>query len=241
MGNETIFRRYEKKYLLSGDQYAEFIAQASEKLQADDYGKYTIYNLYFDTPDYRLIRASLEKPIYKEKLRLRSYTIPNAGSTVFVELKKKYKGIVYKRRVPMTYKQAYYYLMRNIEPFEDNQILSELDWFKSFYKPVPTVNLSYEREAYKGNDDEGFLRITFDKNILWRSDNLDLTKGAFGKSLLEDDERLMEIKTDGAIPLWVCHLLDDVGSFPVSFSKYGSCYQNMMAKTIKSKGVIYCA
>lgn len=240
MGSKSIFERYEKKYLLNEEQYKDILAAASPYLLKDEYGKYTIFNIYFDTPDFQLIRASLEKPIYKEKLRLRSYGVPSADTTVFVELKKKYKGVVYKRRAAMTYKQSYYYLMKNRLPYEDNQILKEIDWFRAFYNPQPAVNLSYEREAYKGLDDET-LRITFDANILWRRRNLDLTNGAYGSAVLEDGARLMEIKTSGAMPLWLCRALNETEAFPTSFSKYGACYTQMLAEQTAKKGVIYCA
>lgn len=240
MGSENIFVRYEKKYLLSEEQYREIVAAAKPHLSKDRYGNYTIYNIYFDTPDFRLIQASLEKPIYKEKLRLRSYYVPSADSKVFVELKKKYKGVVYKRRVAMSYKESYYYLMKGCSPNKDNQILKEIDWFKSFYNPQPAVNLSYKREAYKGLDDDA-LRITFDTDILWRKSNLDLSNGAYGSAVLGDKQRLMEIKTKGAMPLWLSGILNEANAFPVSFSKYGACYLQMLAAQTAKKGVIFCA
>lgn len=240
MGGASVFKRFEKKYLLSKEQYGELMNATAARLKSDDYGEYTIYNIYFDTPDFRLIRASIEKPVYKEKLRLRSYAVPTATSEVFVELKKKYKGVVYKRRVPMSYREAYYYLMKDVHPFEDNQILKEIDWFKSFYHPQPAVTLSYRREAFKGLEDPT-LRMTFDTDILWRRNSLDLKNGAYGSPILGEGVRLMELKTSDAIPLWLCHILNGIEAFPTSFSKYGTCYTNMISENRTQKGVFYCA
>ncbi|MEA4910994.1 MAG: polyphosphate polymerase domain-containing protein [Oscillospiraceae bacterium] len=235
-----IFERYESKYLLDARAYSTLMRGMREHITPEQYGRYTIYNLYFDTPNFRLVRQSLDKPIYKEKLRLRSYTLPKADSEVFVELKKKYDGVVYKRRVQMSYKQAYEYLMLGKNPDPDAQILREIDWFKSFYPMRPAVNLSYAREAFAGKEDDA-LRITFDSDILWRSTNVDLSKGAFGEQLLEPGMRLMELKTPGAIPLWLCRLLDAAQIYPTSFSKYGSSYLRMLQSEEKIKDVFTCA
>ena len=132
-------------------------------MKMDNYGEHTICNLYFDTDDYELIYSSIEKPVYKEKLRLRSYGVPEKNSKVFLELKKKYQGIVYKRRVEMTFQEAINYLSQGIHPDCDSQILKEIDYFKNFYHPVPKVIIAYDRIAYAGIEDKE-LRITFDKN-----------------------------------------------------------------------------
>ncbi|MEA5051411.1 MAG: polyphosphate polymerase domain-containing protein [Oscillospiraceae bacterium] len=236
---ENVFERYEKKYLLDARQYEEVARGVAAHMAADVFSNYEIYNLYFDTPDFRLVRNSIEKPVYKEKLRLRCYELPKQDTTVFVELKKKYREIVYKRRVPMTYKQAYAYLMLDKNPDPANQILREIDWFKRFYTLRPAVNLSYHRDAFVGIGDPS-LRVTFDRDIVWRDENIDVARGAYGEQLLDAGERLMELKTAGAIPLWLCAILNDVGAFPTSFSKYGSSYTCMLQEE-KLKEVFTCA
>nr|WP_315989023.1 polyphosphate polymerase domain-containing protein [Desulforamulus aquiferis] len=188
-------------------------------------GSHTICNIYLDTPDYRLIRASIEKPVYKEKIRLRSYGVPGKEDTVFVELKKKYNGIVYKRRVPMTLREAELYLLQGKQPLTNCQILKEINWVLGFYKPIPKVYIAYERIAICGKENKD-LRITFDTNIRWRESVLDLSKGAWGNTLLGEGHHLMEIKIPGAIPLWLSQRLTKLEIFPTSYSKYGNCYKN---------------
>ena len=102
MEYQNVFKRYEIKYLISQEQKRIVLEAMEQKMALDKYGRTTIRNIYFDTDSYRLIRRSIEKPAYKEKLRIRSYCKAQPNSTVFVELKKKYKSVVYKRRVPMT-------------------------------------------------------------------------------------------------------------------------------------------
>ena len=96
---QSCFERYEKKYFLTPAGQKALLQTIAPYIKMDFYGKYTICNLYYDTPDWRLIRASLAKPVYKEKLRVRSYGVPAPDGKVFAELKKKYKGVVYKRRI----------------------------------------------------------------------------------------------------------------------------------------------
>lgn len=246
MGKEaSIFKRYEVKYLLEEEQYKEFRERTQQYLTEDSYGETAVCNCYFDTPDYRLIRNSLEKPIYKEKLRLRSYGTPEqADKQVFLELKKKYRGVVYKRRECMTYGEAEAYVLQGVTPKQDSQILREIDWAMHYYGSlIPTMYLSYQRIAlferqpengaeameacgtHTGNLD---LRITFDREILWRTKQLRLQDGIFGNALLEPGQRIMEVKTPGAIPRWFADVLDEMKLFPISFSKYGRAYQLSM-------------
>lgn len=222
------FKRYEKKYLLSEKKYRQLRERLQDKLSVDAYGKTTICNIYFDTPNYRLVRASLEKPVYKEKLRLRSYGTPKEGNTVFVEVKKKYKGVVYKRREKFELTQAESYLYNREPAVIRTQITGEIDWFLTFYKElVPAMYISYERVAMYGIDDSE-VRVTFDSNILWREEELWLESGVYGNPLLPEGCRLMEIKIPGAMPLWLSHILDELEIYPVSFSKYGKGYQQMV-------------
>lgn len=223
-GYQGTFKRVEMKYLLNETKYRLLIELMQDKMKVDDYGKVTICNIYHDTPDHRLIRTSLEKPIYKEKLRLRSYGTPREGDTVFVELKKKYKGIVYKRREKMELVEAEHYLCDKQYPMKATQITKEIDWFMRSYKNLePAMYISYDRIAMYGIENPE-LRVTFDSNIIWREEELFLECGVWGNQILKENQLLMEIKIPGSMPLWLAHLLDQLQIYPTSFSKYGKAY-----------------
>ena len=174
MSFQTVFKRYELKYILSSEQKARVLEAIEPYMMLDKYGRTTIRNIYFDTPSYRLIRRSIEKPIYKEKLRIRSYRKADADSTVFVELKKKYKHVVYKRRLPLLEHEALEWVCGEERCHERSQIAAEIDYFIKYYGELhPSVFLTYEREAYycrAGGD----FRVTFDDNILCRTNNISL-------------------------------------------------------------------
>lgn len=235
MASKFVFARREKKYLLDQAQYDALIQTLADYMNVDAYGKYTICSIYLDTPDYALIRASLAKPSYKEKLRLRSYGVPAEEDTVFLELKKKCGGTVYKRRASMPLADARQYLQGTETP-EDSQIMRELDWSLRRYQPEPRVFIAYEREAYQGIDDPE-LRITFDTGLRWRRDHLSLEEGAWGNPLVADGQVLMEIKTLNAMPLWLSRRLTALKIFPTSFSKYGTCYKEHLADPTPQRGV----
>ncbi len=222
-----VFKRKEKKYLLSEKDYNAFISRAQEYLVKDSYGEYTICNIYYDTQDYSLIRRSIEKPQYKEKLRLRSYGVPSYEDKVFLEIKKKYKGIVYKRRSALSLREAEAYMNEGILPSQENQIFREIEYFVSFYRPQAKIFLAYDRTAFAGAEDSG-LRITFDRNIRSREYDLSLSAGDYGECLLEKGQCLMEIKGGGGMPVGLARILSDMQIFPVSFSKYGNVYKNML-------------
>lgn len=218
------FKRYEKKYLLTAEQYAALWQRLEPWLEPDEYPSSTVCSVYYDSDDYRLIRHSVEGPVYKEKLRLRSYNIPVDGDQVFIELKKKYKGIVYKRRVAMDAERAVQWLSGERPPEEDSQMIREIDFFLRSYRPVPKAHIACDRTAWRAKEDAE-LRITFDKDIRWRQTELDLRAGSRGEPLLPDGQVLMEIKIPEAAPLWLAHMLSELSLFPVSFSKYGVCYK----------------
>ena len=227
MAYQAVFKRYELKYLLTMEQRQQVLAAMEPYMQRDQYGRTTIRNLYFDTDSYRLIRHSIEKPAYKEKLRIRSYRQANAESPVFVELKKKYQSVVYKRRLEMTQEQALQWVCGGAAA-PDSQIGAEIAYFLKFYQSLhPVVFLSYEREAYycrQGGD----FRVTFDENILARRDGLSLELPADGTLLLEEGLCLMEIKTSGGVPLWMTQVLSREKIYKTSFSKYGTAYEKMI-------------
>ena len=217
------FKRYEKKYPLTPAQYDAVRKGMEAYMKPDEYSRYTICNVYYDTADFQLIRTSLEKPVYKEKLRVRSYGVASDDGRVFVELKKKYDGVVYKRRVVMSAADAVAYLDGR-EPGGDTQIHREIDWFMNCYRPVPKVFVAYDREAYAGSENPD-LRVTFDTNLRGRTERVDLRDGDDGRPILPDGQILMEIKIPGAAPLWLARLLSENRVFSASFSKYGAYYQ----------------
>jgi len=240
---QCCFQRYEKKYLLTRAQYDAVRAGMAPHMKADEHPRYTICSVYYDTDDYSLIRASLEKPVYKEKLRVRSYGVPGEHDRVFVELKKKFDGVVYKRRTVMEAAEAARYL-HGVSPAHDCQIQWEIDWFLRFYAPQPKVFIAYDREAY-ASADNGELRITFDTRLRARGTDVDLRKGDHGEPLLPDGLYLMEVKIPGAAPLWLAQLLSENGIFPTSFSKYGTYYKTRVlgqsGTTDHMKEVLFCA
>ena len=223
---QCCFRRYEKKYLLTRGQYERMLRGMAQYVRPDEYGRYTICSVYYDTDDFSLIRASLEKPVYKEKLRVRSYGVPGEHDRVFVELKKKYDGVVYKRRTVMEAAEAARYLS-GVGEAHDCQIRREIDFFLQSYLPKPKVFIAYDREAYAGRENSE-LRITFDTNLRARDTDVDLRRGDHGTPLLPEDAVLMEIKIPGAAPLWLAGLLSGNKIFPTSFSKYVTYYKNFV-------------
>lgn len=228
MAFQTVFQRYELKYMLTLDQKQRILAAMEPHMQPDPYGRTTIRNLYYDTDTYLLIRRSIEKPKYKEKLRIRSYAKADAESTVFAELKKKYKGVVFKRRISLPYQEAFQWLSREKHPEKQTQITKEIDYFLNYYGTLhPTVFLSYEREAYYARDNSDF-RITFDDTVLCRQTDLSLESEIGGIPILPDGKVLMEIKCSGGIPLWMVQVLSEEGIYKTSFSKYGTAYRTLI-------------
>ena len=223
MAIQTVFERHELKFVITQKQQEKLLSLFSDKLKGDEYGKSLIRNIYFDTPTYLLIRNSLDKPTYKEKIRLRGYGKMTESSVAFLEIKKKYKGVVYKRRIKLTEKDAMAY-MTECEKLPDSQISREIDYFVSYYENLaPRVALFYEREAYYSKDDDT-LRITFDKNIQYRFDDLSLLSDAKGTKILDDGQVLMEVKTSYSLPLWLTSFLSENKIYKRSFSKYGYAY-----------------
>lgn len=228
MAYKNVFRRFELKYMITTEQKEVILSAMEPYMQPDKYPKSTVRNIYFDTDTYRLIRRSIEKPAYKEKLRMRSYIKADSESTVFVELKKKYDHIVYKRRLSLSEKDAVGWICRG-EPIGTKcQISDEIDYFMFYYETLhPTVFLSYEREAFTARD-KSDLRITFDENILCRTDELILESEVYGELILPEGQVLMEIKTSDAMPLWLAHLLSENRIYRTSFSKYGTAYEKII-------------
>ena len=223
METTYIFQRIERKYLLDEVTKKRLLQRAKDLLILDAYGKSTICSLYLDTPEHRIIRSSIDAGAYKEKLRLRSYGTPTEGATVYLELKKKYQGVVYKRRVSLPLCAAKAYLSGK-RPAGDGQIWREIDYAMGFYGwPAPAMLISYEREAYTWAEDPTF-RVTFDSAPRARNVDLLLEKGSAGWPLLPIGTQLMEVKSSGAMPLAFSRLLNELSIRPTSFSNYGTAY-----------------
>lgn len=234
----NVFNRYEIKFLLSPYQRKMVENEIIRHMIPDSHGESTICNIYYDTPDFRLIRHSLEKPVYKEKLRLRCYGRIDSKGTAFIELKKKYKGIVYKRRLTAEYDSAVLYLQGDKKAISDSQIKRELDYFTEYYgNLMPAVYLCYDRTAYFDSKDSN-IRLTLDRNIRYRKEDLDLTTPPGGKDILKPGESLMEIKVSGAIPLWLCEILTKYQIKRVSFSKYGRAYEDILRQSFIKKATV---
>lgn len=227
MNIQTTFKRYEIKYILTKQQKEELMGLLLEHMVPDPFGDATIRNIYFDTDTYRLARRSIEKPVYKEKLRIRSYRQVSSEDMVFVELKKKYQSVVYKRRLALSEEEAMEWMNGGICPV-DGQIASEIDYFYNYYETLhPVVFISYDRQAFYSESNPEF-RISFDENIMSRQEDLSLAMESGGMRLLDSDNVMMEIKTSGGIPLWLTHFLTEKKLYKTSFSKYGTAYREQI-------------
>lgn len=237
MAIET-FNRYETKFLLNRIQFEAMKKALADKVVPDAYNVddkcYTICNIYYDTDDSALIRTSLSKPAYKEKLRLRSYGVPKPGTPVFLEIKKKYASIVNKRRTKIGIKAAEMLTEHKLMPpkvdYMNAQVLDELFYFVNVYDVSPKVFIAYDRQAYTGIEDKE-LRITFDTNIRTRRYDLSLLSGDYGTQLLNEGVWLMEIKCGGAMPMWLTGILSANKIYKTSFSKYGTEYKQFIQGT----------
>lgn len=233
MTYQMTFKRCELKYLLNRTEKEQILLTMEPHMKRDHYGRTVIRNIYFDTDTFRLTRRSLEKPVYKEKLRIRSYKPADRTDPVFVELKKKYKSVVYKRRFQLPEEEVMKSFRTGAPLPIQSQIGDEIQYFREYYERLhPSVFLSYEREAYYALDGSDF-RVTFDENILFRTNNFSLGSEIYGIPLLKEDQTLMEIKTSGGIPLWMSTVFTKHHLYKSSFSKYGTAYQRMMAETIQ--------
>ena len=226
MADIMIFKRYEKKYRLNAEEYTKFMSYICDNLVPDKYGINTLCSLYLDTPDYRLIRDSINAVSYKEKLRLRSYGVPSEDKKIFFEIKKKYKGVVYKRRVSMPKGDVFQYI-ENGHPPIDSQIMREIDYLMKFYNhPKPSVCILCEREAYFLRENNE-VRLTFDKNLRYRFGFPNADNISDGTPIVNEGEYIMEIKTPGAMPLWLAHALSECKIYPTRFSKYAHAYYDI--------------
>ena len=227
----VVMKRYEMKYILSPEQTAFLKEKLVGHMELDKYGLTSIASLYYDTPDYRLIRTSIEKPPVKEKIRLRSYGIATDTSPVFLELKRKTEKIVYKRRVSSTIPNVEAFFRGDGEICADGQIAREITYFRDYYKDlVPACLIIYDRNAYFEPD--GDLRLTIDHDPRYRVKDLNLTTSMEGISLLDEGCTILEIKVQQAMPLWLSAILAEGLIYKASFSKYGEAYKRQAYRAL---------
>jgi len=220
---QLTFKRYEIKYQLTEEQVVRLGYVMSPYMVGDAYGPSTVCNVYYDTPTSLLVRRSMEKPLYKEKVRIRSYGVQKPYEPLFLELKKKSEGVVYKRRATMDATRARQFLAGKGNP--QSQIERELDFSIRRYGALqPAAFIAYDREAFYAVDDHEF-RMTFDRRVRYRTTDLDLTTGDAGRQILPNGRVLLEVKCAGAMPLWLTSFLSHERIFKTSFSKYGLAYQ----------------
>ncbi|MBQ6439620.1 MAG: polyphosphate polymerase domain-containing protein [Mogibacterium sp.] len=255
MGYQAVFKRYEIKYMVTAEQKDRILKAMEPYMEMDRFGRSTVRNIYFDTDDFVLARHSIAKPDFKEKLRVRCYSRADADSTVFVELKRKFDGVVYKRRVGLREADAMKWMAGSNDPAikssldaESPQVTSEIEYFKGLYRGIkPVLYLSYDREAYRMRKDactaDGGtdFRVTFDSNIRCRESNLTLRSESYGTGMLEDGMFLMELKCPGAIPLWMTEVLSEEHIYKTSFSKYGTAYCRFMEETPEERAHMIAA
>lgn len=227
-----VFERLETKYLLNEEMYLKLMNVINNHLEKDKYFESNIYNIYFDSNDYMLIQNSLEKPIYKEKVRLRSYHKPDIDEDVFLEVKKKYNGIVSKRRVSLKLKDFYEYLRSGVIPkSSSDQRFKEIDYLFNYYRLEPKLLLAYDRKSYFDKDNINF-RITFDSNIRSNENNFHLEDIKEEKPYFEERMYIMETKVLGGYPKWFIDALSTLKIYPASFSKYGSIYTKKLKEEL---------
>lgn len=244
MGYQAVFKRYEIKYMVTAEQKDRILKVMEPYMEPDRFGRSTVRNIYYDTDDFILARHSIAKPDFKEKIRIRSYAKADAGSTVFIELKRKFDGVVYKRRIGLSETDAMKWMAGSNDPAvkretekDSAQVAAEISYFKGLYSGLkPVLYLSYEREAYRTRENVSFndggpdFRVTFDTNILCREYDLTLRSDACGAPLLEEGMFLMELKCSGGIPVWMTKVLSGEHIYKTSFSKYGTAYCSFMSK-----------
>ena len=222
-----IFRRVEEKYFLDNKQASKLFKEIDSYIEKDEYYKSNILNIYFDNSNDEILIRSGDKPIYKDKIRLRSYSTPSLEDDVFLEIKSKFDGVTGKRRIRMKLSDFYNYINNN--KIKDTQIMREIDYLFKYYDLKPSYFVGYDRLSFKGRDNEG-LRITLDKNLRSRTNNLSLEQGDYGDLFFDDDRLIMEIKTLDSMPLWLTSTLSKLKIYPISFSKVGEIYKKEMIR-----------
>jgi len=238
---QSIFKRYENKYLITYAQHAALYNLLSRRMAPDYYGEYLVQNLYYDTENWDVIRASIESPLFKEKLRLRCYGDISQQSDLFLELKKKYDGVVHKRRIAIPADALSGGSVRGAVAKDTSQIAHELGFYLKSHAVSEKMYIVYRRAAFTGTSDAG-LRVTIDSDVRFRLGSLDFSCPGYGHAILPQGKTLMEIKTFGGMPIWLARALCDNQIYPTSFSKYGICYTNYILKNAPpARKALICA
>lgn len=290
----SVFKRVEKKYRIGAAERAAVEAAAGGPMAVDAYGRTRITSLYLDTPERSMIARSVEKPLYKEKLRLRAYgdaagvalmgafgagpivrepgglplsdgevetrvaaglQVPGAAAAlpVFFGIKKKFKGIVYKRRLALTLPAALAFVSGL--PYEQacarwplsdaalaaaalspvtRQIARELEVAMDRWLPlVPSMGIACDRVAWAYRPEmfqEWEGDELFDSELRITFDDcleyLDCHRfRSPWRPIIESSESVMEIKSAGPYPPWLVEVLSAERIYPASFTKYGNAYQ----------------
>ena len=236
MQDQKTFDRVEKKCLITAEQKTRILPIIEQNMWKDEYYESEVFNIYFDTDNYDLIIQSIEQPMFKEKLRARSY---GGFDKVFFEIKTKLCGkennVGYKRRVRITRKDYHKlvreglcvsdFMKKNADGPNDWRIAREVDYLISHFGLKPQILVFYVRYSWQGEDG---LRITFDENLKYRTDDVKFTKKKSDKNYFEDEKNIiMEIKAHSVLPLWLAHQLSVERIFPQQFSKVGKIYQKI--------------
>ena len=227
------FKRYEKKYIISKEKLDKILPLLLEYMELDPYckdgGEYRIYSIYYDTPNHDIIRQNSSKPVYKEKMRVRSYyDNHDPEDKVFMEIKKKSEGVGNKRRIKLKIKEIEPFVRDGVLPetkdYLSAQVAKELKYFLEKNRVAPALYVQYDRLALFGKEDKDF-RMTFDRNVRTRRHHFEFGEREDDELLLPDGYYIMEIKILGAMPLWLTGLLSENGLFSRGFSKYGVKYK----------------
>lgn len=231
------FQRVEDKYPLTYEQANTFLHLAQSHLKKDIYFQYTVHSIYYDTKDTAFLIQGMEKPTYKMKLRLRSYGEPNASQPVWLETKKKYGNIVYKRRIPLKEKEAYAYLKEGIPHSVQNHTAKEIDYLMHQYDLEPKTLICYDRTCFASKSEED-VRITMDEHIRYRIEDINLHENG-SEIPLKQGFVMMEIKAMDRYPIWLVRILSQMKLYKSSFSKFGTIYQNNFETMSPLKETLY--
>lgn len=227
------FKRYEKKYLITKEKLDKILPFLLEYMELDPFclngNEYRIYSIYYDTDNHDVIRQNSSKPVYKEKMRIRSYyDRKDPEDKIFMEIKKKCNGQGNKRRIKLKIKEIEPFVNDGILPetkdYLSAQVAKELQYYLSKNKVHPALYVQYDRLALFGKEDKNF-RMTFDRNVRTRRHNFVFGESEDDELLLPNGEYIMEIKILGAMPLWLTHILSENELFSHGFSKYGVKYK----------------
>lgn len=233
---KEVFNRYELKYIVNKALYKELLQALQGHVFMDKHGDqdgyYMVMNLYYDTADHLFFNETVNRQQFRQKLRLRGYNHINRDSNVFLEIKKKYRGVVYKRRTLLKLPEAYAFLADTLSKKDyslydasNTQILGEVDFLKQFYQLEPKVIVSYDRQAFQGIHEED-LRVTFDRNLLKRETDLRIESRSDGELFMDPSLYVLEVKVNDRIPLWLSHILNDFQCWRQGYSKYTSSYNS---------------